>query len=149
MSIEDFYRKSREKFLKKIAPIVKNREVSEDLFQDAIVTALEKYHLYDSSRSKEETWFTCILFTKVWNWKRSLKKGPDFVDTEVEEFLDETLSNYEESHENIELKTKNPLHKKIFYLRYILGYSAAEISVLLKLNPENVKKILQRVKKGI
>lgn len=146
MSVEDFYKRSKEKLIRKILPIVKNRDIAEDLFHDAIVKALEKYDTYDPSRSKEETWFTAILFNQVWDWKRSFKRSPEIVDIELEEFIDESITVH-----NVEIPIEivNQSHKRIFYLRFVLGYETQEIAYLLKSNPEGIKKILQRLKREV
>lgn len=149
MAVEDFYKKSREKLIRKILPIVKSKDLAEELFHDAIVTALEKYETYDSRRSKEETWFSSILFNTVWDWKRTQKRQIELVDEDVEEFLDQILSDYESSHQELVLSTENVFHKQVFYLRYLRGYGVNEIAKFLKSNPENIKKILQRVRKGL
>ncbi len=146
MSVEDFYKRSKEKLIRKILPIVKNRDVAEDLFHDAIVKALEKYDTYDPSRSKEETWFTAILFNQVWDWKRSFKRAPEIVDLELEEFIDESIVVHDVE---IPIEIVNQFHKRIFYLRFVLGYKTQEIAYLLKSNPENIKKILQRLKREV
>lgn len=144
MSVEDFYKGSKEKFIRKILPIVKSRDIAEDIIQDAILLALETYDTYDPKRSKEETWFNCLVFTTLWNWKRSQKRLPPTVD--IEDYLESEALASAESSVTIE-GVENPLHKKILYLYFVRGYRPAEIAKFYNLTEVNVKKILQR-KKG-
>lgn len=148
MSIESFYRTSKQKFIRKILPIVKDQDLAEDLLHDSLIKALERESTYDARRASEETWFKCILFSTVWDWKRSQKKQLDIVETDLESLLDEALIPSLEARGDVNLKEfKNVTHKKVFYLRYVLGYTVQEISSLLDLTEDNVRKILQRLRK--
>lgn len=148
MSIESFYRASKVKFIRKILPIVKDQDLAEDLLHDALIKAIERQSTYDARRASEETWFKCILFSTVWDWKRSQKKQLEIVETELEDLLDESLIPSLEFRGDIDINEfKNVVHKKVFYLRFVLGYTVQEISSLLDLNEENVRKILQRLRK--
>lgn len=151
MSVEDFYRRSKGKFLKKILPIVKSRETAEDLVQDAIIDALCRYKNYDPSRSKEETWFTYILFNKVWDWKRKQKRQIEIDPTPIEDFLD--LAQAVDSEyllQQLDLsEIDNPTHKFIAELYFKKGYTYKEIQLLIKANEETLKKTVQRLRKRI
>lgn len=149
MMLEDFYKRSKYKLIKKIMPIVKSRDLAEDLFHDAIVRALERYESYDPLRSKIDTWFTHILFSIVWNWKRSYKKNIVVSLEDMGDFLDESISFYEAEKGKILSPVKNSSHKRIFFLRYVQGYTVTEIATLLNIFPETVKKALQRTKKEV
>lgn len=146
MSIESFYRASKEKFIKKLLYIVKDRDLAEELVQDALVKALEKYDQYDPLRASEETWFTHILFSTLWDWKRKQKRKIEVVEEPLEELIDESIVPY--MGEFLE-GYKNTTHRKVFYLRRILGYTPKEISLFMGLEESNVKKILQRLKKHL
>lgn len=151
MSVEQLYKRSKSRFIKKILPIVKNWELAEDLVQDATIVAMEKYHLYDPKRSKEETWFNCILFSTVWNWKRKEKRQVDLDDKPVEEF-EELLIAASDGGLASDVDTslvKNPLHRLALELHIRRGYSAKEIAALLQDQEGNLRKILQRVKKHL
>lgn len=144
MSVEDFYKGSKEKFIRKILPIVKSRDIAEDIIQDATLLALETYHNYDPSRAKEETWFNCLVFTTLWNWKRSQKRLPPTVN--IEDYL-ETEALLSPEYSMFVEGVSNPLHQKILHLYFIQGYKPVEIAKFYNLTEVNVKKILQR-KKG-
>ena len=148
MSIESFYRASKSKFIRKILPIVKDQTLAEDLLHDALIRAIERESTYDPKRASEETWFRCILFSTVWDWKRLQRKQLDIVETDLEDLLDEVLTPSLELMGDLNINEfKNVVHKKVFYLRFVLGYTVQEVSSLLELSEENVRKILQRMRK--
>jgi RNA polymerase sigma factor (sigma-70 family) len=150
MSIDALFRRSKDKFVSKILPIVKNRDTAEELVQDAFLKAHLKWEQYDPARAKEETWFKHILFNTVWDWKRSQKRQVEIEDCEMADLLDESLSYYLELAQHVDVVAiENTEHKKVFYLRYLFGYTVKEVASLLCLQEENVKKILQRAKKEV
>jgi len=148
MTIEALYIRSKRKFIYKILPIVKNWELAEDLVQDAMIKALEKYPLYDPKRSKEETWFNCILFSTVWNWKRKEKRQVELDAKPIEEFEDLFIAATDDSSfADLDMGgVKNHLHKLLLELHLKNGYSARELSTLFGLELSNTRKILQRYK---
>lgn len=151
MSVEELYRRSKNRFIKKILPIVKSRELAEDLLQDAMIVAMERYHLYDATRSKEETWFSYILFSTVWNWKRREKRQV-LIDSQTLEDLEDILVAPPEGlmSDAIDVgKVTNPLHKLVIELHLKNGYSIKQIAWLLRGKESNFRKVLQRVQRKL
>lgn len=146
MSIESFYRTSKQKFIKKLLFVVKDPDLAEELVHDALVRALEKYHQYDPERASEETWFTHILFSTLWDWKRKQKRKIEILESPLEDLIDESIVPYMGEHLE---GYKNLTHRRVFYLRTVLGYTPLEISLFMDLEEANVKKILQRLRKKI
>jgi RNA polymerase sigma-70 factor, ECF subfamily len=146
MSIESFYRASKQKFVKKLLPILKDPDLAEEILHDALVRALERYDKYDPSRASEETWFTHILFSTLWDWKRKQKRKVEIVEEVLEDLIDESIYPY--LGEFLE-GYKNTVHRKVFLLRSKLGYTTQEIALFLDLEEENVRKILQRLRKQL
>ena len=146
MTIESVYRASKTKLIKKILYIVKDRDLAEELVHDAIVRALEKYQQYDATKASEETWLTHIMFSILWDWKRKQKRKPEIVEADLELLLDENITPY--MGEFLE-GYRNSAHRKVFRLSSEFGYTPKEIGFLLDLQEENVRKILQRLRKQL
>lgn len=149
MSLEAFYKANYLSSIKKIMPYVSNYAVAEDIVQEAFVKALGCIEQYDPKKGEFKGWFTKILFSVLWNYKRDNKRIPNTID--ISEVLDsEELSYCDEIDLIPYLKRRsNKQHRKVLIARFLLGYSDKETAEVCKTTPENVRKVVQRFRETV
>ena len=148
MTLEQLYKTGRKGYIYKINYYLYNYAVAEDLVQDAFVKAFTKAHQYDANKGTIKAWFNSILFSVLWNYKRSLKRQPfqvnilDYLDSEEFAYCEDT------SLATVLENVKNKAHRRVLVLHLVLGYSLAETANLTKEQQGNVRKITQRYRNG-
>lgn len=147
MTLENLY-KDRKGFIYKIYRYVGTYDIAEDLVQEAFTKALDKFPQYDRNKGALKSWFNSILFSVMWNYKRSLKRTPFTVD--IVDYLDsEDFAYYEDTElRDILMEVDNKLHRKVLLSHLVLGYSLEETSSLTGVNVGNARKIVQRFRSG-
>ena len=123
-----------------------SRELTEDLVQETFVKALMNAQtLEDLSPSKRRAWlyrtFKNLFFDR---YRRSV------LETEYEQSLQgepQEDHGIQEIENAMILQSIKPLDRAIFQLRYFDGYTAEEISRMLKLPPGTVRSRLSRCRK--
>lgn len=148
MTLEHLYKTGRKGYIYKINYYLHNYAVAEDLVQDAFVKAYAKVDQYDPTKGSLKSWFNSILFSVMWNYKRSVKRQPFTVD--VMDYLDSEDFAYYEDQSLIKIldNVKNGAHRRVLVLNLVLGYSLAETADISKEQQGNVRKILQRYRMG-
>ena len=144
----EFYSLNRKKFTHKLLYYTKSYDVAEDVVQDAFIKALDKFPQYDPTKGSLKAWFTKVLFSTLWNHIREQRKRPFTFD--IDDLLATDLLAYEEvphlaTHLN-ELDI-NPKHRQVLIASMVIGYTNAEISRVLGVSEDNIRKILQRFRK--
>lgn len=128
---------------------VHNFSTAEDIVQEAFTKAYTTLTLYDGSRSSVKTWFSKVLFSTLWNYKRKNKKIPVMLDiTDILtsfELTTEASDSQDWIRERI-LNVENEEHRLVLFSYYILGYQTQEIEMCLGVKPDNCRKIVQRFK---
>jgi RNA polymerase sigma factor (sigma-70 family) len=148
MTLEQLYKTGRKGYIYKINYYLHNYAVAEDLVQDAFVKAFAKISQYNKKKGTIKTWFNSILFSVLWNYKRSLKRQPFQVD--ILEYLDSEEFAYSEDTSLVTVleSVKNKMHRRVLVLNLVLGYSLAETASLTGEQQGNVRKIVQRYRIG-
>ena len=148
MTLEQLYKTGRKSYVYKINYYLHNYAIAEDLVQDAFLKAFTKADQYDVKKGAIKAWFNSILFSVLWNYKRSLKRQPfqvnilDYLDSEEFAYCEDT------SLTKVLDNVKNKSHKRVLVLNLVLGYSLAETANLTKEQQGNVRKIVQRYRNG-
>lgn len=144
MTLEQLYRDNKKRYVRKIYPYVHNQEVCEDIVQEAFSKAISKLHTYNPKRGGLSTWFNSVLFSVLWNYKRSLRKDPTMVN--ILDYLECDELCYYEDRELFDIidKVKNRMHQKVLVSNFVLGYSHQETATNLNITQDNVRKIVQR-----
>lgn len=145
MSIQNLYLLNRRSYIFTIMSYTKSYEISEEIVQDAFVKAIEKFSQYDPKKGKLRGWFTKILFSSLWNYMRAQRKHPIMVD--IENVLEKDLMSYEEVPDfqrYLDNTPMNPQHRQVLVAYVILGNTPKEISDVLGVTQDNVRKIVQR-----
>jgi len=148
MTLEQLYKAGRKGYIYKINYYLHNYAVAEDLVQDAFVKAFVKFDQYDVKKGTIKAWFNSILFSVLWNYKRSLKRQPFQVD--ILNYLDSEEFAYCEDTSLIKVLegVKNKTHRHVLALHLVLGYSLAETAKISKEQQGNVRKITQRYRES-
>ncbi len=144
MNLEALYLKHRKTFIFKLYPYVHNYEVAEDLVQDAFIRALANLSQYDEKKGSIKGWFTKILFSCLWNYKRQNKKQP--ITYDIDSVDEEALLTYEEE-PNLRQYLQsvgNVKHRKALISYFMLGHTYHEAAAVSSLDAENVRKIVSR-----
>lgn len=148
MNIEEFYKQNYNRHVRTISRILHyNRDLAEDVVQEAYTKAIQYEDTYDEGRGSINTWFNRILFNTLRDTQNS------FVNTVA---LHEGIEGNEQGIEYLvfidnELKfVRNSKHKRILELFYLSGYSSGEIAKLVDgISQTNVTTICKRFKDGV
>ena len=146
MTLEDLYKNHYKHFIYKIYPYTNSFDVSEDIVQESFVKAFGKLDQFDQKKGSLKNWFRSVLFSTLWNYKRTLKKIPYSLD--IEDYLeggDFAQFDFDGVEDGIEIE--NLFHRKILVMYFAFGYTYGEISKILGIGKWNVKKIIQRYRK--
>lgn len=149
MNLEEFYKRNYRSSIKKVMPYVSDYAVAEDLVQEAFTKALGCIDQYDEKKGEFKGWFTKVLFSVLWNYKRANKRIPNTID--ISEVLDSEELSYCDEIDLIPYlkKRTNKHHRKVLIARFLLGYSDTETAEVCKTSPENVRKVVQRFRETV
>lgn len=144
MTLESLYNTHRKTFIFKLYPYVHNYEIAEDLVQEAFLRALSNLSQYDEKKGALKGWFTKILFSCLWNYKRQNKKQP--ITYDIDSVSEEELMSYAEGEGVREYlqSIANPKHRKALISHLLLGHTYSETAAVASLEEANVRKILSR-----
>ncbi len=148
MTLEELYRNNKDRYIRKVYPYLYNVDVCEDIVQSAFSKALSRFETYKPEKGKLQTWFNSVLFSVLWDYKRSLRRTPHMLD--IIDFLEsEDLAYYEDtSLKDILKEVSNKQHQKMLVANLVLGYSYKETSEHLGVTQDNVRKVVQRFREG-
>lgn len=125
-----------------------NYEEAIEILNDGFMKVFTKLHLYDPELSFHG-WLRKIMITTALNHLKKYKKHNNYLDLEKAK----NYSNEENVIQKIEFKEVSdliqylpPLHRAVFNLYVIDGYSHEEISEMLKISESNSKTSLLRAR---
>lgn len=145
MTLETLYRDYYQQFIYKIYPYLHSYDVAEEVVQEAFAKAMIKINTYNPNKGGIKNWFHSILFNTMWAYKRAVKKTlPSNGSDELEQVLQNDPPDYEALFSSV----KNDFHRKILITYFMMGYSYKEVSEVMGVGRYNVRKIIQRFKKG-
>lgn len=152
----------KEKVYWLLVSIISDRGLAEDAIQEALITAMDKFHTLRDEKCFE-AWFTKIAIRKAYelmepNKHLPLHRGTDPVETEDGPkdsetlfYVDETLSGAQ--YRDLVFQILTRLHpedrKYLFYLRYVQDKSIGEIVDITGLKEGTLKSIYSRMRKEI
>ena len=125
-----------------------NREASQDISQEAFITAYQKLHMFNGS-SKFSTWLCQIALNKARDMLRS--QGVERLCDDLEDHKDGIAApDRETPHRQVEMSQEStrlqqalnqlPAHyREVLVLKHLEGYSNDEIAGMLDTTVENVK----------
>lgn len=125
-----------------------NREASQDMSQEAFITAYQKLHMF-SGRSKFSTWLCQIALNKARDMLRG--QGVESLCDDLEDHKDElSAPDGNSPHRRAEMAQENarvqrvlnkmPAHyREVLILKHLEGYSNEEIAEMLDASVENIK----------
>jgi RNA polymerase sigma factor (sigma-70 family) len=155
--IERLYREIRTPSVKMMSRILGGDwHGGEDVVQEAFTRALRFYPSFDPEKGKIKAWFNGIMFNALRDYQRDSRFGPqsEAEDFSVEDMVGElSVSNFEEKREYLSYeiaRTKNPQHREVLHLFFMLGYTSNEITqIVSKMTQTNVTTIVTRFKEKI
>lgn len=141
-SFEKLYNQYAVHALRLAYAILRDQSSAEDAVQEAFIRVYYNRQKFDESRSFKP-WFDRILVNEC---KRILSKKKQFVDIE-EAQKTEDLSRADECSDEIQLLKSaisrlNTKHREIILLKYMQGYTEAEIAQILSIPRSTVKSRL-------
>ena len=135
-----------------------NREASQDICQEAFMTAYEKLHMF-SGRSKFSTWLCQIALNKARDMLRG--RGVENLCDDLEGHKEGmNVPDGDSPHRNVETSQENARiqcaldklsshYREVIILKYFMGYGNEEISEMLEATVENVKVRLFRARQAL
>ncbi|MBW9159475.1 RNA polymerase sigma factor [Clostridium tagluense] len=139
-----------------IYSIIKNQNLAEDILQQTLMKAYEKFDTIQDIK-KFKSWVFTIAKNESLSWIRKYNREIPSEDTYLEllagssEDIPEELLIKREIKEQIKesIKILNSVDQEIIYLRYYYDLSLKEIALILNLNENTVKTKHKRAKKQI
>jgi RNA polymerase sigma-70 factor (ECF subfamily) len=139
-----------------IYSIIKNQNLSEDILQQTLMKAYEKFDAIQDIK-KFKPWIFTIAKNESLTWIRKNNREIPSEDTYLEllsvssEDIPEELLIKCEMKEQVKesIKMLNPVDQEIIYLRYYYDLKFNEIALILNLNENTVKTKHKRAKKKI
>ena len=139
-----------------IYSIIKNQNLAEDIFQQTLMKAYEKFDTIKDI-TKFKSWIFTIAKNESLSWIRKYNREIPSEDTYLEllggssEDIPEELLIKRETNEQIKeiIKILNPVDQEIIYLRYYCDLNLNEIALILNLNINTVKTKHKRAKNKI
>jgi RNA polymerase sigma-70 factor (ECF subfamily) len=139
-----------------------NREVSEEITNDVFVKIAECMDIFNPEKSKFTTWMLNITKNKIIDYYRSLETAAKLGEVYISDFMDESgkekmqvmAADYEDSMENVELRTKidmafevlKDIEKQVADLYIKQDKQYKEIADLLDIPIGSVKGYLSRAR---
>jgi RNA polymerase sigma-70 factor (ECF subfamily) len=139
-----------------IYSIIKNQNLAEDIFQQTLMKAYEKFDTIKDI-TKFKSWIFTIAKNESLSWIRKYNREIPSEDTYLEllggyseDIPEELLINHEITEQVKEsIKILNIVDQEIMYLRYYYDLNFREIALILNLNENTVKTKHKRAKKKI
>ncbi|MGK0469027.1 MAG: RNA polymerase sigma-70 factor (ECF subfamily) [Clostridium sp.] len=139
-----------------IYSIIKNQNLAEDILQQTLMKAYEKFDTIEDIK-KFKPWIFTIAKNESLSWIRKYNREIPSEDTYLEllgnssEDIPEELLIKRETNEQIKqsIKMLNPVDQEIIYLRYYCDLNLNEIALILNLNINTVKTKHKRAKNKI
>ncbi len=139
-----------------IYSIIKNENLAEDILQQTLMNAYEKFDTLQDIK-KFKSWIFTIAKNESLSWIRKYNREIPSEDTYLEllggsskDIPEELLIKCEIKEQVKEsIKMLNPVDQEIIYLRYYYDLSLNEIALILNLNENTVKTKHKRAKKKI
>ena len=154
MTFEYYYEKYYAQVYRYVYGKISNLHDSEDLAQDAFVSAYTKFDDFDPQKASFQTWIFFIVGNKLKNYYRDRKVNIDIDDPEqyIEPFDDgfeDEMLNAEyltqmRNHLADALENLNSLQRNIVILSYFKNKTSNEIAVTLGMSSGNVRVQLSR-----
>ncbi|MGH4119288.1 RNA polymerase sigma factor [Clostridium sp.] len=139
-----------------IYSIIKNQNLAEDILQQTLMKAYEKFDTLQDIK-KFKSWIFTIAKNESLSWIKKYNREIPSEDAYLEllgsssKDIPEELLVKSEIVEQVKesIKMLNPVDQEIIYLRYYYDLSFNEIALILNLNENTVKTKHKRAKKKI
>lgn len=145
----------REKMYWVIVKIVNDRNLAEDILQESLVTAIEKFQTL-RDESKFESWFITISIRKAYEIiaaKQAFFSIPSIEDGSFFESIDTQPISSKMEYDELILYILNHLEsdvkKYLFYLKYVEDRSTEDIVRITGIKEGTVKSIYSRMRKEL
>ena len=139
--------------LKVAKEILKDNYLAEDAVNQSFIRIINNLHKIDENNHHKTQAFLVVICRRVSYdiYNKQIYLNND--DALIEEIADETnapldiIVNDDNANRIIvNIKTLKPIYQDVMLLRYFLDYNIAEISELLKITQETVRKRIERGK---
>lgn len=139
-----------------IYSIIKNQNLTDDILQQTLMKAYEKFDTLQDIK-KFKSWIFTIAKNESLSWIKKYNREIPSKDIYLEllecssEYIPEELLITREIKEQVKasIKMLNPVDQEIIYLRYYYDLSLNEIALILNLNENTVKTKHKRAKEKI
>jgi RNA polymerase sigma factor (sigma-70 family) len=134
-------------FSKTYERVGRNTETAKEITNEAFCIALENSHAYDFRKGSVETWFNTVHKNAVFN---AVNKKREFY---MEDFESLALEEQAVTYNTTDIiNNLPPRMRQVFTLKYLQGMNDKEISQIMDISYNYVKKVLcngKKVLKGI
>jgi RNA polymerase sigma-70 factor, ECF subfamily len=156
IAAQRLYRQHVDRVFRAVRGVLRSNAEAEDVTQDAMLTVLTSLDRYSPrSDARFATWVTSIALNTV--RRRFRRRRPELTDSgDLPDVADESAEPERDADTAREraallraLAELAPDEREIVSLRYGAELNASEIADVLKLEPANVRKILERLRERL
>lgn len=132
--------------------LVKDRQIAEDLAQEAFVTAYKKINSYDNHKSKFSTWLYRIASNKSIDYLR--KQNREVLTEDIEIFTQGAAPDYEAEEQKRQVrgavsKLEPPTYRQVIEAYYWEGKTYEQIAADMNTPINTVRTWLRRAKEAL
>ncbi len=125
-----------------------SKELSEDLAQETFIKALINCEVLEGlTAGKQRAWLYRTFKNLLFDRYRRKNMENEYIQSL--RYQDETEGQFDEVESDMLLQSVSLDERLLFCLRYIEGYTAAEISEMLKIPPGTIRSKLSRCRKKL
>lgn len=141
---DEIYRRYYPELLKYCVSAVRDKELAEDLAQEAFLKALQSADVFeDLGPNQRRAWLYRTVKNLICDrYRRAVLESQYLQTLEEEPGVEDTGIQAVET--ALVLEKLSPEERKLFVLRYIEGYNASEISKMLGIPPGTLRSRLSR-----
>ncbi len=135
--------------------ILNHSEASEEVMQDAFISAFEKINQFDESKGVFGAWLKRIVINKAISYLRKekdvqFKRLEDINEMIYEEDVDHDFITSDEYHQFKDMFSKlKENYQVVLTLHYMEGYDLQEIGEILNISYSNTRTMLTRAKQSL
>lgn len=151
MELYQIYQEFQGDLLRYARSLTHHQDQAEDLVQQCYLKSLDYLDLFEQLHPNQiKSWFFSAvkrLFIDEWRKQRRMVDSPTALEAQLNNLADQQEGKWLEAIAvRVALDKLEEPERRLFLMRYALGYSSLEIGEKLEINPSTVRNQLARAK---